>query len=215
MGLAGALVAALLAASTACGDSALARERSWSDPDRIATSVKIDDESIVIHTESKDGKDPETIEIVNEDRDRDEIIWSNKGFFRKSRCGIKTRINWDLSDLEDLDCIDISRCDKDDVVRFGDDIHVRRGESVDGDVVAIGGSVRVDGDVDGDVVAVGGRVVVSSKARIEGDVVAVAGSLVLYDGCKVDGDAVTVGGVIRDSGARIAGDTVRIGFDLW
>jgi hypothetical protein len=215
LGLAGALIAAVFVALCVYADSALARARSWDDPDRIATNIKIDDDSIVIHTESRDGRDPETIEIVNDYEDRDEVIWRNKSFIKRSKCGIKARINWDLSDLDDLDCIDIDRCDKDAVVRFGDDIHIRRGEDVDGDVVAVGGSVRIDGDVSGDVVALGGRVIVGSRAKIDGDVVAVAGNLVLYDGCEVDGDAVTVGGVIKDDGARIAGDTVRIEFDLW
>jgi hypothetical protein len=215
LGLAGALIAIVVAALFAYADSALARETSWNDPDRVATSIKIDDDSIVIRTESKDGTDPETIEILNDDEDRDEIVWKDKSFIKRSKCGIKARVKWDLSDLSDLGCIDIDRCDDDDIVRFGDDIHIRRGEDVDGDVVAVGGTVRVDGDVSGDVVAVGGRVIVGSRGRVDGDVVAVAGNLVLHDGCEVDGDAVTVGGVIKDDGARVTGDTVTIDFDLW
>ena len=214
--LVGALiaVAVLLLALQAATDPACCRERSWDDPDRIATSVKIDDDAIVIHTESKDGTDPETIEIVPEDRDRETII-RDKTCKLKSDRGVRTRISWDLSDLDELDCVDIDDCDGDAIIQLGEDIHIGRGEKVGGDVVAIGGSVYVEGDVDGDVVSLGGSVTMDSSARVDGDVVAVAGDLILQDGCQVDGDAVSVGGVIEDDGAYVGGDTVVIDFDLW
>jgi hypothetical protein len=43
-----------------------------------------------------------------------------------------------------------------DRVQFGSNVNIREGEVVDGDVVAIGGSVTIDGEVRGDVVAVVG-----------------------------------------------------------
>ena len=46
-----------------------------------------------------------------------------------------------------------------------------------GDTVAIGGSIIVEGKVKGDVVAVGGGVRLSDNARVNGDVVTIGGGL--------------------------------------
>jgi cytoskeletal protein CcmA (bactofilin family) len=80
------------------------------------------------------------------------------------------------------------------IVRLFSDAEVGRGERVEGDVVAVFGSVRVDGEVSGSVVAVFGSVDLRSEAVVRGD-------------------AVAVGGAIReDPGARVSGDTVQAGF---
>jgi hypothetical protein len=81
-------------------------------------------------------------------------------------------------------------------VRVGGDIEVREGETVGDAVVAVFGSVDVDGRVDGDVVAVGGQVQLGPHADVRGNVVAVGGQ------------------VERDPGAQVHGDIneVRIGF---
>jgi hypothetical protein len=207
-------------------DDAIAGDKAWQGADRVATSVEIDDDGIVIRTESKDGGDPETIEIETEDGEnivihRDGKNWKKKWkkeWRKKSKRGEKIHINWNLSDLDDLECFDFDDyddCDGDAIVRFGSDIHVGKRDHVEGDVVAIGGSVYIDGEVDGDVVAIGGSVTLGSKAEVDGDVVALAGDLELHDGAEIDGDVVSVGGDIDDDGANIHGDTVLIEFDLW
>lgn len=66
---------------------------------------------------------------------------------------------------------------RDDVVRVGGSVTVARDEHVTGDVVAIGGSVNIDGQVDGDVVAVGGSANLGPTADIRGDLVVVGGAL--------------------------------------
>lgn len=202
-------------------------EKSWQEPDRVATSVEIDDDGIVIRTESKNGGDSETIEIVPEGRDDDVIIIRDRGHnndwkrqWKKMwkdefEGGGGTHITWSLSDLGDLDCLDLDDNDGDSIVNFGSDIRIDRDEHIDGDVVAIGGSIYVEGEVDGDVVAIGGSVKLGSRAEVDGDVVALAGDLELRDGSRIDGDAVSVGGGIDDDGARVYGDTVLIEFDLW
>jgi len=203
-------------------DSAHAGDKSWQEPDRVATSVEIDDDGIVIHTESKDGGDPETIEIVAEDGDdvviiRDRKDWKKK-WKKRSKHGEKIHINWNWSDFDDLDCFDFDDyddCDGGDIVHFGSDVHVGKREHIEGDIVAIGGSIYIDGTVDGDVVAIGGSVTLGPKAEVDGDVVALAGDLEFHDGAEIDGDAVSVGGDIDDDGAHIHGDTVLIEFDLW
>jgi hypothetical protein len=80
-----------------------------------------------------------------------------------------------------------------DRFRFGGNVVVRADEVVDGDVVALGGSVTVDG-------------------RVRGDVVAIGGSLQLGPSADVSGDAVTIGGTLtRDPGARVGGKVVDVG----
>lgn len=96
----------------------------------------------------------------------------------------------------------ISRIEKvkvigEDVVQFGDDVIIEAGESVEGDVVTILGSIVIDGMVDGDVVAVGGAVTVGPEGEIDGDAVAVGGFVTKEPGGVIRGETVSVG-----SGAR-------------
>jgi hypothetical protein len=65
----------------------------------------------------------------------------------------------------------------DDRVRIGGSVAVEAGEVINGDVVAVGGSARVDGTVRGGVVAVGGSVTLGPGAVVEDDVVVVGGVL--------------------------------------
>lgn len=82
----------------------------------------------------------------------------------------------------------------DAVVRMFSDITIDPGERIDGDVVAVFGSVTVRGEV-------------------TGNVVAVMGSVTLEPGAAVEGDAVAVGGVLeQEPGARVSGESVSVGF---
>ncbi|MFO7693842.1 MAG: polymer-forming cytoskeletal protein [Vicinamibacterales bacterium] len=72
-------------------------------------------------------------------------------------------------------------------VRFGGDATVAEDEAIGDDVVAIFGSARVDGKVDGDVVAVAGSVHLGPRANVRGDVTAVGGSVERADGTVVSG----------------------------
>ncbi len=79
------------------------------------------------------------------------------------------------------------------MVRLFSDARVPRGERLDGDVVAVFGSVHVAG-------------------HVTGSAVAVFGSVDFEPGASVDGDAVAVGGVVEDrEGVRVSGQTVSIG----
>jgi hypothetical protein len=75
----------------------------------------------------------------------------------------------------------------DDRVRVGASVHVREDEVVNGDVVAVLGSVDVDGRVTGDVVAVGGSVELGPEAVVEGEVVVVGGTLESAPGARIEG----------------------------
>ncbi|MFN0149928.1 MAG: hypothetical protein ACKVU1_04335 [bacterium] len=80
-----------------------------------------------------------------------------------------------------------------DVVRMGSDITVAPDETVQGDVVAIGGSIDVLGQVMGDVVAIGGMLHLASTARVNGDAVSIGGSVDKDAGAEVNGETVSIG----------------------
>jgi cytoskeletal protein CcmA (bactofilin family) len=108
------------------------------------------------------------------------------------------------------------------VRRSGREVVIPATETVQGDLIASAGTVRVDGRVDGDLVATGGQVTVAGT--VTGDLLAAAGSTTISG--KVDGDARVASGQARvqgqvgedllvaagqatvDSGARVGGDLV-------
>jgi hypothetical protein len=73
-------------------------------------------------------------------------------------------------------------------VRLGGDVWVQEDEVVGDAVVAVFGSAKIDGRVEGDVVAVGGSVYLGPKADIRGDVVSVGGGVERQPGARVRGD---------------------------
>ena len=79
------------------------------------------------------------------------------------------------------------------IVRLFSDASVAPGERVDGDVVAVFGSVTVEGEVAGSTVAVFGSVDLGPDAKVHGDAVAVGGGLREAPGSHVSGQAVQVG----------------------
>lgn len=90
-------------------------------------------------------------------------------------------------DEEAADDEDFAADAQGDQVRVGGSVHVATGEIVDGDVVAVGGSVEIDGTVEGDVVAVGGSVELGPNAVVEGEVTAVGGTIDRAPGAVIHG----------------------------
>jgi hypothetical protein len=89
-------------------------------------------------------------------------------------------------------------------------VNVEKGEST-GDVVSIGGNVRVDGEVLGDAVSVGGSETVNGL--VTGNAVSVGGSVHLGPEARVMGDVVSVGGAIeREPGAEVMGQVTEVSF---
>ncbi|MBN1164090.1 MAG: polymer-forming cytoskeletal protein [Candidatus Krumholzibacteriota bacterium] len=80
-----------------------------------------------------------------------------------------------------------------DVVRFGQDIHIKKNEMVQGDVVAVMGDVFIEGKVRGNVVSVLGDVDLDSTAIVNGDVVSVLGTLTEDDDARIRGETISVG----------------------
>jgi len=80
-----------------------------------------------------------------------------------------------------------------DRVRFGGNVSVEEGEMVNGNVVAIGGSVKVNGEVDGDAVSIGGGVELGPHAIVTGDAVVIGGTLKRDPGAVIRGKVVDIG----------------------
>jgi hypothetical protein len=81
----------------------------------------------------------------------------------------------------------------DDRVSIFSNGEVAAGERVDGDVVALFGSLHVAGHVTGSTVAVFGSVTLDSSAVVQEDAVAIGGRLKDAPGAKVGGDRVRIG----------------------
>lgn len=79
------------------------------------------------------------------------------------------------------------------IVRIWSDAHVPAGEVVDGEVVAVFGSVTVEGAVTREVVAVFGSVILKPGARVDGDVVSIGGSIEQGEGATIRGESVQLG----------------------
>lgn len=77
-------------------------------------------------------------------------------------------------------------------VRIFGSVHVPADEAVRGEVVAVMGSVRVDGHVSDQVVAVMGSVDLGPEARVDGDVVSVGGRVRRAEGAQVRGGVTEV-----------------------
>jgi hypothetical protein len=90
------------------------------------------------------------------------------------------------------------RSEGEDRVRFGGSVSVAEGESVRGDVVAIGGAVRIDGEVTGNAVAIGGGLELGPNANLHGDAVSIGGALRRDPGAQIGGKVVDLRGLNFD-----------------
>jgi hypothetical protein len=84
-----------------------------------------------------------------------------------------------------------------DIMRLGSDVTIEKGQVVDGDVVAIGGDVKIEGQVRGDVAALGGDLHLGSESRVNGDVACLGGALTEEPGAFVGGQRVTAVGAFH------------------
>ncbi|MDD5456047.1 MAG: hypothetical protein PHV30_03325 [Candidatus Margulisbacteria bacterium] len=76
-----------------------------------------------------------------------------------------------------------------DIVKIGSGIDIKQGEKAN-NVVAVGGSVSLNGEAQQDVVAVGGSVILGSKAVVGGKVVSVGGSINKAEGAQIKGNMI-------------------------
>jgi len=100
-----------------------------------------------------------------------------------------------------------------DMVRYGSPAHVGRSEEVDGDVIAFGGPIAIEGVVRGDVASFGAPIEISG--HVTGDVMSTGGPLNLLDGARIDGDATAIGGPLnRGANVTIGGSSGTVGGPL-
>ena len=78
------------------------------------------------------------------------------------------------------------------VFRMGKDLTVEEDEEIDGDIVALGGSVEIRGTVTGNAVAIGGDVEIFDTGIVEGDAVAVGGHVIRQGDALVKGEKVSI-----------------------
>ena len=72
-----------------------------------------------------------------------------------------------------------------EIVKIGGSVHVPADTMVEGDVVAVGGSVTVDGYVQGDAVAMGGNIRLNPGSRVDRGAVAIGGTVVVDESASV------------------------------
>lgn len=181
-------VAAALGALAPAPAAARRGEEAERDSPRVARRIIVDDQGVRIvgddqrtrrvvrerGAEVRIDVDPERGGIVEVDGDADTLAFQER---RVTVVGPGLSVNVDESGM----------------VRMFSDAEVHEGERVEGDVVAVFGDVRVDGQVSGNVVAVGGSVRLAPGARIDGDAVAVGGVLDQPAGATVGGESVSLG----------------------
>ncbi len=73
------------------------------------------------------------------------------------------------------------------IVRLGQDVEVQAGDTVEGPVIALRGSITVHGKVNGPVVSLGGSVALKPGASVNGPAIAVGGSSVAEPGSEAKG----------------------------
>ncbi|MBN2053826.1 hypothetical protein JW905_02810 [bacterium] len=109
----------------------------------------------------------------------------------------------------DIDFDNLQKNSTGDRLSYGEPLHVKVNEVVDGDAVSFGGAIIVEGVVTGTVASFGGPVDV--RGKVEGDVVSMGGPVTLADKAEVDGDVVTMGGRVgKHPGAIIHGEQIEM-----
>lgn len=79
---------------------------------------------------------------------------------------------------------------KGDLVVFGGNVTIEEDALLEGNVVVFGGTVSSNGNVDGDIVTIGGQVKLDEQAEVTGDVVTIGGQIQRAEGAVVLGDVV-------------------------
>ncbi len=142
--------------------------------------------------------------VVHDGSEGDTVSISFDADFGDDTGARGTRPRWDEDDY---------RCDGDDRVAFGSDLHIPAGKTIDGDVVAIMGSVFVEGVVHGQVVSIGGKIEIGPDARVGGEAVCIGGGDVLVaTGAIVRGEVVAVGGHIKQEEGSLIGEKIEVAF---
>jgi hypothetical protein len=91
---------------------------------------------------------------------------------------------------------------------IGGNVSLEEASRVDGDLVVVGGNLKAQGSANGDVVVVGGNLILSEE--VDGDIVIVGGQAELTETAVVNGDIVMIGGQLdKDPKAEISGQIIN------
>jgi hypothetical protein len=173
-------LAAVLALAAACAVTAPAdaqRTRTNKDTTRTVKEIRISDEGVRVipSIEVREGENGDEVDI---DAGGIRVRTRGHGSGESS-----VRIHGPVVVVDDEGAL----------VRIFSDIRIEENEHVDGDVVAVFGSVDIHGSVAGDVVAVFGSVTLHDSTYIEGDAVAIGGALNQPPTAVIRGESVSVG----------------------
>jgi hypothetical protein len=166
---------------------ALAQSGSAVDSGSRVTRIRVSDRGIVVDGESV----RDTVRYGGADwTDRAERRARREQMRERVRDRIRDRVRAKVTaDSGDFDIHDGGT----GIVRIWSDAHVPVGEVVDGEVVAVFGSVTVEGTVTREVVAVLGSVYLKPGARVDGDVVSIGGTIEQGEGAMIKGESVQLG----------------------
>jgi hypothetical protein len=159
------------------------------DTGRVVPGVVINEDGVRIRGEASRTSSSDDQSQSESDSDESGTLKFDKGYVSTHPVQIRdhngsVRINGPVIQVDG---------DESDMVRVLSDAEVPRGERVDGDVVAVLGSVVVHGEVTGSAVAVLGSVTLDSTARVGQDAVAVGGAVNSPHGATVGGQIVSLG----------------------
>lgn len=158
------------------GSDARAQSASAVDSGSRVSRIRVSDRGILVNGE-----------LVRDTVRDGSGDWSDR---RERRARLRERIRARVrGDADGIDLHDSGT----GIVRIWSDAYVPAGEVVDGEVVAVFGSVTVEGTVTREVVAVMGSVHLKPGARVDGDVVSIGGSIEQAEGVTVKGESVQLG----------------------
>lgn len=154
-------------------------------------NVKLKSHGLVIgHILTGDGR----TYISSGGRCTGEIIDLDLAHAQHVCCGEREKIEIDDREERILERVERQylrhRTNDEGIFRFFGNVQIDENEMIDGDVVAMKGTVELAGEVEGDVVAVFGDVILSPSAYVNGDVVSVGGKIKRRIGSTVTGDIV-------------------------
>lgn len=161
---------------------ALGAHAATRDSTHAARRVVIDGSGVRIHTQAGDS-------IIESSNDQDVTVTPRRGH----RVRV-TSHSIEVDENPPHHGVGVGVVDNgSDLVRVFADAEVPHGERIDGDVVAVFGSVTVHGEVTGSAVAVFGSVKLDTSATVHGDAVAIGGALSAPTGSVVEGSSVSLG----------------------
>lgn len=89
-----------------------------------------------------------------------------------------------------------------DITIVGDELIVKEGARVEGNVTIAGGTAEIAGEIDGDLTVFGGDVTLSG--RVDGVVTTMGGHVTVTEDAEIGGECVIFGGHLEDNNSRIS-----------